>query len=58
MLVPTLLAAIAVLVCLVALQVQTRLVEEPHLRQVYGEVYVRYASSVGRFVPGLGRLCP
>lgn len=55
-LVPTWLAAVAVLVCLGALQIQTRLVEEPHLRQVHGETYGRYARAVGRFAPGLGRL--
>lgn len=55
LLVPTWLAAVAVLVCLVALQVQTRLVEEPHLREMHGADYRRYGSSVGRFVPGLGR---
>lgn len=55
-LVPTWLGAVAVVVCLVALQIQTRLVEEPHLRQVHREAYQRYASGVGRFVPGVGRL--
>ena len=55
-LVPTPLAPAAVLTCLAALQVQTRLVEEPHLRRVHGEVYQRYAARVGRFLPAVGRL--
>ncbi|MGH3985551.1 MAG: methyltransferase family protein [Pseudonocardiaceae bacterium] len=58
LLVPTPLAAVGVLICLAALQVQTRLVEEPHLRQVHGEAYQRYAAHVGRFLPALGRLAP
>lgn len=55
-LVPTPLAAAAVLVCAAALQIQTRLVEEPHLQRRHGQVYERYAAGVGRFVPGVGRL--
>lgn len=41
---------------LVALELQTRLVEEPYLLRVHGREYSRYAARVGRFVPGLGRL--
>ncbi len=40
---------------LVALQIQVRLVEEPHLRALHGEAYRRYAAATGRFLPGLGR---
>jgi protein-S-isoprenylcysteine O-methyltransferase Ste14 len=40
----------------VGLELQTRLVEEPHLRQVHGPAYSEYAARVGRFVPRLGRL--
>jgi protein-S-isoprenylcysteine O-methyltransferase Ste14 len=55
LMVPTLVAFIA-LVCLVAaLQIQVRVVEEPYLRRVHGEAYLRYAASAGRFLPGLGR---
>jgi protein-S-isoprenylcysteine O-methyltransferase Ste14 len=53
---PTMLAASGVVICLAALQVQTRLVEEPHLRRVHRQVYQRYAAHVGRFLPGVGRL--
>jgi protein-S-isoprenylcysteine O-methyltransferase Ste14 len=40
----------------VALELQTRLVEEPYLRSVHGLVYADYAARVGRFLPGVGRL--
>lgn len=56
LLVPTPAALVAVLVCLSALQLQTRGVEEPHLRRVHGEDYQRYARQVGRFIPSIGRL--
>ncbi len=47
--------AIAAIVCLViALELQVRLVEEPHLLRTHGEAYAEYAGSVGRFVPGIG----
>lgn len=36
-------------------EVQVRTVEEPNLRQVFGEEYVRYGQATGRFFPGLGR---
>ena len=39
-----------------ALEVQTRVVEEPHLRDVHGERYSAYAAEVGRFLPRVGRL--
>ena len=40
----------------VALELQTRVVEEPHLLRAHGERYTSYAARVGRFLPGLGRL--
>lgn len=47
--------AIAAIVCLVtALELQVRLVEEPHLLRTHGAAYAAYASHVGRFVPGVG----
>jgi protein-S-isoprenylcysteine O-methyltransferase Ste14 len=55
LLVPTALAAGAVLVCLVALQIQTRLVEEPHLEQLHSRAYHDYGARVGRFLPLVGR---
>jgi protein-S-isoprenylcysteine O-methyltransferase Ste14 len=50
-------AAVAGFVCLVvALELQTRAVEEPYLLRAHGSTYADYAGRVGRFVPGLGRL--
>jgi protein-S-isoprenylcysteine O-methyltransferase Ste14 len=41
---------------MVALELQTRLIEEPYLTGVHGEQYTVYAARVGRFLPGIGRL--
>jgi protein-S-isoprenylcysteine O-methyltransferase Ste14 len=50
-------ATIAAAVVLVAaLELQTRLVEEPYLAAVHGERYAVYAAKAGRFLPGVGRL--
>ncbi|HJT02243.1 MAG TPA: methyltransferase [Pseudonocardiaceae bacterium] len=57
LLVPTALAAAAVLVCLAALQIQTRLVEEPHLKRLHQRAYSEYTARVGRFLPLIGRSC-
>jgi len=40
----------------VSIQLQVRFVEEPHLLGLHGATYTEYARSVGRFLPGLGRL--
>ena len=48
------LAGFAALV--VAVEVQVHLVEEPYLTKTHGERYLRYASRVGRCVPGAGLL--
>lgn len=42
---------------LLLISLQARL-EERHLLKLHGEAYRGYASRVGRFVPGLGRLSP
>jgi protein-S-isoprenylcysteine O-methyltransferase Ste14 len=56
LLVPNAVAIAAVVALVVALEIQTRLVEEPYLLRAHGEEYRRYAARAGRFVPGLGRL--
>ncbi len=33
-----------------------RVVEEPYLVAVQGSVYADYAATMGRFVPGVGRI--
>lgn len=56
LLVPSWVAIAGLVGLVVALELQVRVVEEPYLRQVHGESYVVYATRVGRFVPGMGRL--
>jgi hypothetical protein len=55
LMVPTLVALLALACLVTAVQVQVRVVEEPYLRRVHGDAYRRYAASAGRFLPGLGR---
>lgn len=56
LLVPNVVGLIAFVALIVAIEIQVRLVEEPYLLRVHDPDYGRYASRVGRFVPGLGRL--
>ncbi len=56
LMVPNVLAIAAFLTLVTALELQVRLVEEPHLLRVHGKTYADYAGRVGRFVPGLGLL--
>lgn len=37
------------------LELQVRVVEEPHLLRIHGASYQAYAARTGRFWPGLGR---
>jgi protein-S-isoprenylcysteine O-methyltransferase Ste14 len=46
----------AAIIVLVALELHTRLIEEPYLLEVHGEQYASYAARVGRFLPGIGCL--
>ena len=55
MVVPNVLALVAVAALWIALQIQVRLVEEPYLLRAHGEAYRGYAARVGRFIPGVGR---
>ena len=56
LLAPSALAVTALVTLLIALELQVRAVEEPHLLRTHGDAYRRYAAATGRFVPGLGRL--
>lgn len=56
LLVPSVVALAGVALLAIALEMQVRLVEEPHLLRVHGNEYAAYARRVGRFAPGLGRL--
>jgi protein-S-isoprenylcysteine O-methyltransferase Ste14 len=43
----------------IGVQLQVRAVEEPYLKSRHGKDYHDYASHVGRFIPGVGRVrCP
>lgn len=56
LLTPNVVSAAALLVLVVALELQVRRVEEPHLLRVHGAAYRSYAASTGRFLPSIGRL--
>jgi protein-S-isoprenylcysteine O-methyltransferase Ste14 len=56
LIVPNLVAVAGVIVAAVGIEAQVRLVEEPYLCRAHGMAYTDYASRVGRFVPGVGRL--
>lgn len=58
LMVPTWLALASVPIGLMGLEIQVRMVEEPHMLRTQGEPYRAWASRVGRFVPLLGRLRP
>jgi protein-S-isoprenylcysteine O-methyltransferase Ste14 len=56
LMVPTWLGFAAPIVVALGLELQVRFAEEPYLLRTHGDKYRRYASGVGRFVPGVGRL--
>ena len=56
LMVPNVVALVGFLALLLAVELQVRFVEEPYLLRTHGERYAGYASRVGRFVPGIGRL--
>jgi protein-S-isoprenylcysteine O-methyltransferase Ste14 len=58
LLAPNVLTLAGTVLLIVALEMQTRLIEEPYLARIHGERYAIYAARVGRFVPGIGRLRP
>lgn len=56
LMVPSAIAIAGLLALAIGLELQVRLVEEPHLLQAHGDEYADYAATVGRFAPGLGTL--
>ena len=56
LLVPNGFALLALATLVVGLEVQVRLLEEPHLIGKHGEAYSSWAARTGRFFPALGRL--
>lgn len=58
LLVPTLVSTLAAVCLLIAVQIQVRAIEEPHLLTTHDATYLAYAAHAGRFLPGAGRLTP
>jgi protein-S-isoprenylcysteine O-methyltransferase Ste14 len=58
LLVPNAAGLVAFGVLAAGVDLHVRLVEEPYLAAAHGRSYANYASRVGRFVPGLGKLSP
>ena len=56
LLVPNVAGVVGFAALFVALEVQTRAVEEPYLLATHGERYATYAAGAGRFLPGVGQL--
>lgn len=56
LLAPNVVTLAGVILLMVALELQTRLIEEPYLLATHGEQYGAYAARVGRLLPGIGRL--
>jgi protein-S-isoprenylcysteine O-methyltransferase Ste14 len=57
-LVPSLFSLLAFASTGVGIEIHVRAVEEPYLARTHGAAYRAYASRVGRFLPGVGRLGP
>lgn len=51
LMVPNVVSLLGLALVVVAVELQVRVVEEPHLRQVHGAAYLTYSAWVGRFVP-------
>jgi protein-S-isoprenylcysteine O-methyltransferase Ste14 len=56
LLTPNPVAILAVAALVIAVELQVRRVEEPHLLRVHADAYRTYAARTGRFLPGIGRL--
>jgi hypothetical protein len=56
LMVPNPVAIAGVVLSVTGIEVQVRLADEPYPRRVHATTYTTFASRVGRFLPGLGRL--
>ncbi len=56
LLVPNVFSVLVSSLTVLGIEAQVRSVEEPYLKRTHGETYARYAATVGRFLPGVGRL--
>ena len=54
--VPNIIGIVAAACLVIAIELQVRYVEEPHLQRLHGQDYDNYAARVGRFVPMAGRM--
>ncbi|GAA4756230.1 isoprenylcysteine carboxylmethyltransferase family protein [Modestobacter marinus] len=52
--VPTLVSGAALLCLLLAVELQVRLIEEPHLLHLHGDAYRHFAAHTGRLFPRIG----
>lgn len=55
LLIPNALMLMSLPLAIVGVQMQVRLVEEPHLTAVHGDAYREYKQRVGRLLPFIGR---
>ena len=53
---PNPVAIAAAVILILAIELQVRAVEEPYLIDTHGTAYLDYARTVGRFVPGIGKI--
>jgi protein-S-isoprenylcysteine O-methyltransferase Ste14 len=53
---PNLVALAGFALLVTSIELQVREVEEPYLQAVHGDAYRDYLATVGRFVPGAGRI--
>jgi Ca2+/H+ antiporter, TMEM165/GDT1 family len=51
LMVPTLLAVVATVLLVAAVQIQVRAVREPGMARLHGTVYAGYTARTGRFLP-------
>jgi protein-S-isoprenylcysteine O-methyltransferase Ste14 len=52
---PNVVSIAGFMLLVVTIELQVRVVEEPHLMTVHGDAYRDYLANVGRFIPGVGR---
>jgi protein-S-isoprenylcysteine O-methyltransferase Ste14 len=53
---PNAASIVALAALALGIDLHVRLVEEPYLTSTHGGSYASYASRVGRFAPGVGKL--
>lgn len=53
---PNFIAVVGFVLLVATIEAQVRVVEEPYLLATHGDAYRDYLATVGRFVPGLGRV--